>query len=121
MALAAAQSDWKRRARNTLKTYYQSFSGIQWHRFNLKTDEDLLLVKICYGLHGPPTVSEATTLQDAYNKDQKKAAREMIDGIKKGGQPKHVSRSYNIDMHFLYNIYLWPRISGLALKHQPSL
>jgi len=82
--------DWRDKARNILKTYYLSFSGTQWHSFNVKTDAELLKVKICYALFGPPTNERAETIEEAYSDEQKKRAQEIITNvvkIKRDGGP----------------------------------
>ena len=76
---------WQDRARNTLKIYYESFGGVQWHEFDLKSDEELLKVKICFAIYGPPTNSKATKLEEAYSDDRKKSdhAEEILRTIGK--------------------------------------
>ena len=88
-----ASETWKDRALQTLKYYYIQFSGTQWHEFNIKTDLDLLTVKICFAVYGLPentygssAIKEANDdcfilLEDAYNDKQKKRAKEIIDNI----------------------------------------
>ena len=86
--------DWKDRARRILKTYYLSFSGTQWHSFDTKADSELLKVKICYAIFGPPTNADAATIEEAYSDEQKKSSEKIIGQllkIKRGGLPSEIN------------------------------
>ncbi len=75
--------EWKVKARSILKNYYLAFGGGQWHVFDTDNELELLQVKLCYALYGESTNSNASTIQEAYNDEQKKEAQEIIKNIKK--------------------------------------
>ena len=112
--------DWKDKARKILKTYYLSFSGTQWHSFNTKTDSELLKVKICYAIFGPPTNADASTIEEAYSDKQKNSAQEIIRQIL---QVKRDGLSSEISIGFVFvvchedgkkNEFVQPVFSALA-------
>ena len=72
---------WKDRASKILKSYYISFSGTQWHSFDTKKNSELLKVKICYAIFGPPTNEKATTVEEAYKDQEKNKAQELVESL----------------------------------------
>ena len=76
-------TDWKAKARSILNTYYRSFEGTQWHEFDLRNDRELLKVKICYALYGPPTNAQATSIEEAYSTEQKAGTKPIINSMLK--------------------------------------
>lgn len=82
----AKESDWKKSARDLLKTYYTSFAGTQWHEFNSSTDKNLVRAKIGYALFGPPTnagddMDDIDDIENAYNDEQRERAQGILDVI----------------------------------------
>ncbi len=80
--------DWKEWAKKTLTTYYMSFQGLQWHTFDRQEEElNLLVVKLCYALFGPPeknnNMEEDDGIEKAYKVEQRKTAREIMNVILK--------------------------------------
>lgn len=75
-------SDWKQKAIDQLKLYYQSFKGSQWDQYDEREDKKLLLAKICFAIFGPPTIySRDDDLSKGYKKDQREKAQEILDLI----------------------------------------
>uniref|UniRef100_A0AC35TSD8 DUF4781 domain-containing protein n=1 Tax=Rhabditophanes sp. KR3021 TaxID=114890 RepID=A0AC35TSD8_9BILA len=75
---------WKDEAVRVLNDLYQNFEGAQWHEFELKTDTNLLLAKICYAIFGEPIneLTDECDLSTAYDSSQKELAGKISEHIR---------------------------------------
>lgn len=93
--------DWKDRALKFIKSYYIGFGGVQWHEFDILKDLDLISAKVCYALFGPPENKKAEKIEDAYEDNQKKEAKKIIEITKKIYLKSKLTK-YQISFVFVY-------------------
>ena len=91
--------DWKEAASNILKSYYLSFRETHWHSFDIETELELLKVKLCFPLFGPPTNEKAETIEEAYSDEMKEKAHKIIKIL---AEAKKNDKSSEISVGFAF-------------------
>ncbi|KAK0403524.1 hypothetical protein QR680_016972 [Steinernema hermaphroditum] len=74
------EETWKIQARETHRLYYESFRGRPWDEYGAN-DENLLLVRICFAVFGPPTDGASDDHFLAYGEKQRLEAIRIKDKL----------------------------------------
>lgn len=95
--------NWTKSAIQSQKTFYMSFQGRQWDEY--QPDEyELLRVKICYALYGPPQDANNNfqNIEEAYTEDQRKNATIIKDKIITLHKESELNDSCQLCVGFLF-------------------